>query len=71
MTKSVEEAKAALAAANAAYLGELERDSERGPGSMAQERRREEHLQSLRDEVARCERELEEATRNAGGSAQS
>ena len=61
MIKSVEQAQRDLAAANAAYLGELERDSERGEGSGAQERRREERLQSLRDAIDRCKRELDEA----------
>lgn len=61
MTKTVEQAEAALARAKAAYLRELGRDSERSEGSGAQERRREEHLQSLRDAVAQCERDLEEA----------
>lgn len=61
MNKAVEQAEAALAAAQASYLSELERDCERGEGSGAQERRREEHQQSLRDELAKCERDLEEA----------
>lgn len=61
MNKTVEQAEAALASAKAAYLSELERDCERSEGSGAQERRREEHQQSLRDEIARCERELEDA----------
>ncbi|NMG28421.1 hypothetical protein [Aromatoleum evansii] len=59
MDQTVEQAQAALAAANAAYQSELERDCERSEGSGAQERRREEHLQALRDDIARCERELE------------
>lgn len=61
MIKTVEQAKAALAAANAAYLNELERDAERRDGSVAQERRREENQQSLRDAIAKCERDLEVA----------
>lgn len=65
MTKNVEQAEAALAAANAAYMSELERDAERGEGSYAQERRREEHQQSLRDAVTRCKRDLEDAKRRA------
>lgn len=61
MGKTIEQAEAALARANAAYVSELQRDCERAEGSGAQERRREEHQQSLRDAVAQCERELEEA----------
>lgn len=61
MNKTVEQAEAALAVAKTSYLSELERDCERSEGSGAQERRREEHQQSLRDELARCERDLEEA----------
>lgn len=58
MSKTVEQAEAALARANAALLSELERDAERSEGSGAQERRREERQQSLRDAVAQCERDL-------------
>lgn len=61
MDQIVEQAEAALASAKAAYLSELERDCERSEGSGAQERRREEHQQSLRDAITRCERKLEEA----------
>lgn len=61
MNQTVEQAEAALASAKAAYLSELERDCERSEGSGAQERRREERQQSLRDAIARCERELDEA----------
>lgn len=61
MSQTVEQATKALAAAKAAYLDELERDSERGDGSGAQERRREEHQQSLRDDITQCERDLEAA----------
>lgn len=60
MSKTVEQAEAALARANAALLSELERDAERSEGSGAQERRREERQQSLRDAVAQCERDLAE-----------
>ncbi|ENA27039.1 hypothetical protein HMPREF1487_09518 [Pseudomonas sp. HPB0071] len=67
MSQAVEQATAALAAARAAYLSELERDAERGEGSGAQERRREEHQQSLRDAVAECERDLEIAKRQSSG----
>jgi hypothetical protein len=59
MIKTIEEAQAQLDAANAAYLDELRRDSERSEGSGAQERRREEHKQRLKDAVEGCERDLE------------
>lgn len=64
MSQTVEQAEAALASAKAAYLSELARDCERSEGSCAQERRREEHLQSLRDDIAQCECDLEEAKRS-------
>ena len=64
MSKTVEQAESALASAKAAYLSELKRDCERRDGSGAQERRREEHQQSLRDDIAQCERDLEEAKRH-------
>lgn len=64
MNTTIEQAEVALAAANAAYLSELKRDSERFEGSGAQEQRREERQQNLRDEIARCERDLEEAKRH-------
>ncbi|MDR6680203.1 hypothetical protein [Pseudomonas oryzihabitans] len=67
MSKTVEQATAALAAANAAYLSELERDAERREGSGAQERRREEHQQLLRNAIAQCERDLEAAKRQSEG----
>lgn len=69
MSKTVEQATAALAAANAAFLSELERDCERGEGSTNQERRREEHQRSLKDDIAQCERDLEEAKRVAKAAA--
>jgi hypothetical protein len=73
MSKTIEQAEIALASANAVYLNELKRDSERNEGSGAQERRREEHQQSLLDTIAQCANDLEEAKRNqlagAGGSA--
>ena len=40
MSKTIEQAEAALASANAVYLDELKRDCERRDGSGAQERRR-------------------------------
>ena len=70
---SAEQAEVALASANAAYLSELERDCERSEGSGAQELRREDRQQSLRDAIAQCERDLEKAKRHhltgTGGSA--
>lgn len=65
MSQTVEQATAALAAANAAYTDELERDAERGGGSGAQEERRERHQQSLRDDIAQCLQDLEAAKRRA------
>jgi multidrug resistance efflux pump len=59
MTQTVEQAQAALAAAKANYLAELERDCERRDGSFAQEQRREEHQQRLREAVAQCELDLD------------
>lgn len=67
MSETVEQATAALAAAKAALLSELERDAERQEGSGAQERRREEHLQSLRDAVYECERNLGAAKLRSAG----
>jgi hypothetical protein len=64
MTKTVAQAEAALKAAESELLSELERDCERSEGSGAQERRREENQQSLRDDVRQCERDLEEAKRS-------
>lgn len=61
MTKTVKQAEVDLTAANAAYLEELRLDSERSEGSGAQERRREEHQQLLRDRIAQCERDLADA----------
>lgn len=63
MTQTVEQAEAALKSAEAALLSELKADCERRDGSGAQERRREEHQQSLRDTVYQCERNLEAAKR--------
>lgn len=64
MTNTVEKATADLAAAKSAYLDELRQDRERSEGSGAQERRREEHRQLLRDRIAQCESDLAEATRH-------
>lgn len=61
MSQTIAEAQAAYDAARSALLSELERDIERRDGSGAQERRREEHQQDLRDEEARCKRALENA----------
>lgn len=59
MSKTIEEVKAELDAARTSYLDELRQDGNRSEGSGAQERRREERLQLLKDEVDRCERVLE------------
>jgi hypothetical protein len=64
MIKSIEQAEAALASANAAYLDELRQECERSEGSGAQERRREEHQQLLRDAISQCERDLVETKRH-------
>ena len=73
MTKTVEEAKADLEAARAAYLSALERDCERSEGSGAQERRNDERLERLRNAEYDAERELEAAERrqqkSGGGNA--
>ncbi|MGZ8876369.1 MAG: hypothetical protein ACXW1F_07825 [Halobacteriota archaeon] len=72
MSKTVEEAKAALDVARAAVLNEMESDITRKEGSGAQERRREERQQNLRDAEYEAERELEQAERrqreSAGGN---
>ena len=71
MIKTIEQAEAALASANAEYLDELRQDSERADGSDAQERRREQIQHLLRDKVSQCERDLEDAKKRAaaaGGS---
>lgn len=65
MSQTVEQATAALAAANAAYLSELELDAGRGEGSGAQECRREKRQQSLCDAIEECERALEAAKRQS------
>lgn len=67
MSQSVQQAEAALAAANKAYIDELERDAARGEGSGAQEARREETQRELREQVDLCERVLEGARRRAHG----
>lgn len=63
MSQSVQQAEAALAAANKAYIDELERDVARGEGSFNQEARREATQRELRAEVDLCERALEAARR--------
>ncbi|MDL4860729.1 hypothetical protein NPJ88_000130 [Halomonas elongata] len=65
MSKIIEQAEAALAAAEAAYQSELQRDAERHEGSGAQERRREAHQQALRADIDQCKRELAEARQEA------
>jgi hypothetical protein len=59
MTNALIEAQTQLDAANAAYLAELQQDSNRSEGSGAQERRREERQQNLKAEIERCEQALE------------
>ena len=66
MSKTVAEAESTLAEAKTKFLSELEADAQRGDGSGAQERRREEHQQGLRNTVLCCEQDLEEARRLAG-----
>jgi len=61
MNKTVEQAILALASAKSAFQSELERDCERSDGSGAQERRREENQRSLREDIAKCERDLKDA----------
>ena len=61
MSQTVEQAEAALKSAEAELLNELKRDCDRRDGSGAQERRREERQESLREEVAKCERDLKVA----------
>lgn len=68
MEKTVEQAKAAHASAPTAYPNELERDSERNEGNGAQERRREDHQESLRGKIRDCQREPTEAERIASGA---
>jgi precorrin-3B methylase len=68
MNNPIEEAQAQLDAANAIYLDELRRDSVRPEGSGAQERRREEHQQRLKNEIDRCERALELAKKDRPGA---
>lgn len=63
MTKNLEEAKATLHAATAAYASALEHDCERSEGSGAQERRNDERLEKLRDAEYDAKRELEAAER--------
>lgn len=58
MSEAIKAAKAALEAAKSSYLDELRQDSERSEGSEAQERRREENQQRMRDEIVQCERNL-------------
>jgi len=69
MRKTIEEAKAALDVARAAVLSEMESDLTRKDGSGAQERRREERQQKLRDAEYEAERELEQAEQRQRESA--
>lgn len=63
MSQTVEQAQAALEAANAAYDDEMKRDSERGEGSKAQDDRRQITEKRLSASITQCERDLEEAKR--------
>lgn len=65
MTQTVEQAEIALAKAKADFMSELEVFANSGEGSGAQERRREERLQRFRDAESQCERDLDQAKRNA------
>jgi hypothetical protein len=67
MSKSIEQAEVALKEAESAFEDELKRDIERSEGSGAQERRREEWQESLRDDIAKCKRDLEIAQKNELG----
>ena len=68
MSNTHQEAQAQLDVANAAYQDELQQDGDRSEGSGAQERRREERQQRLKDEVDRCERALELAKKATAGT---
>ena len=61
MSEAIKTAQEALNNANAMYLDELRQDSERSEGSGAQERRREENQQRMREEITRSENALEVA----------
>jgi hypothetical protein len=63
MSQTIEQAQAALVAANAAYDDEMKRDSERRDGSSVSEGRREDTQRRMLDTIARCERDLEESKR--------
>lgn len=68
MKMTVEEAKAALDKAEAAWMRELELDCNRRDGSGAQEARRERHREELQEEKYRCKKALEEALREEAES---
>ncbi|KTT16882.1 hypothetical protein NS96R_14105 [Pseudomonas parafulva] len=63
MSQSVQQAEAALAAANEAFMDEMERDAARGEGSGRLEILREKRQRGLSAEVDRCEQALEAARR--------
>lgn len=63
MSMTIKQAEAALASAKAASLEESRQDCERSEGSGAQERRRDERQEALREAVYQCERDLEDAKR--------
>lgn len=64
---TVEQAQTALTSARAAYQEEVRLDSQRSEGSGAQERRREERLDELRERVWQCEQDLKDAQRRDAG----
>lgn len=63
MATTVAEARKALATAEAEYLSELEQDAKRSEGSGAQERRREERQDAMREKIYQCKLALEHAER--------
>jgi hypothetical protein len=63
MSLTIEQAEAALVAANAAFDDVMKRDSERRDGSRDQEMRRQDTQDKLHASIAQCERDLEEAKR--------
>ena len=61
MSTNIEQLRTELNKANNAYMGALERFSTSGDKSDSQEKRQEEHLSGLRDEVDRLTMTLEQA----------
>ncbi len=66
MTITVEQAQAALDAANKELMEEWERDAQRSGGSVRQENAREERQKNLAAAVNRCERDLRDALARKG-----